>query len=114
VDDDRMVLKALERYFSRSSDLVVRTAASVHEAMAEARETPPEIVILDIHLPDGTGFDLLKQLRKVGNPDLPAIAYTGHSDTGTLDSAETAGFNACFTKGALLSHLAQEVQRWIH
>ena len=70
--------------------------------------------MLDLILPDGTGFELLSRLRRQGDPALPAIAFTGRNDLQTIDQTEEAGFNACFTKSAKLEHLVEEINRWLH
>ena len=110
VDDDRAVLRALKRYFSRTSEFAVVTASSVSEALETARKHPPQVAILDLKLSDGTGFELLRRLRKAGNSKLPAIAYTGVADDRIVDHASVVGFNACLEKGKV-DRLATEVER---
>ncbi|MCA9562499.1 MAG: diguanylate cyclase [Myxococcales bacterium] len=113
VDDDRAVLRALARYFGQATNMEVVTCKSGREAMKIATRRAPDVVILDLKLAGTSGFDLLKELREATRPDLPAIAYTGHSNPSIMIDAEDAGFNACFTKSALLDHLVQEVARWV-
>ena len=110
VDDDRAVLRALKRYFTRTSDFAVITASSVTEALETARKTPPQVAILDLKLSDGTGFELLRRLRKLTDAKLPAIAYTGVADDRIVDHANVVGFSACLQKGKI-DALASEVQR---
>ena len=110
VDDDRAVLRALKRYFSRTNEFAVTTASSVSEALETARKHPPQVAILDLKLSDGTGFELLRRLRKVTDSKLPAIAYTGVADDRIVDHASVVGFNACLEKGKV-DRLATEVER---
>ncbi len=74
VDDEPelldMVLSILTEYGFQN----VKTAKSVKEAMAEAETFRPEFAILDVMLPDGTGFGLMEQLKKSG--DYPVLFLT--------------------------------------
>ena len=67
VDDDPKILEvvgvSLER---RGYD--VRTARSGREALRRAAETPPDLVILDLGLPDMNGMQVLAGVREAGNP----------------------------------------------
>ncbi|MBD2122312.1 response regulator [Trichocoleus sp. FACHB-262] len=60
----------------------VRVAGTVREALEVLQSFEPDILITDIQLPDGDGYDLLKQIRNLqkNSPKiLPAIAMTGYS-----------------------------------
>ncbi len=74
VDDEsellNMVLSILIEYGFQN----VRTAKSVKEAIEEAEKSHPELVILDVMLPDGNGFDLMEQLKK--SDDYPILFLT--------------------------------------
>ncbi len=74
VDDEQaildMILSILTEYGFRN----VKTAKNVREAMEEAGKFCPELAILDVMLPDGSGFCLMEQLRKSG--DYPILFLT--------------------------------------
>ncbi|MBY0488552.1 MAG: response regulator transcription factor [Gemmatimonadaceae bacterium] len=53
----------------------VRTASTVAEAEREVAQHPPELIVLDLGLPDGDGADLLRRLRKT--TDVPMIVLSG-------------------------------------
>lgn len=79
IDDDyvsRMILKELLEKFLNNIDLVGE-AASVQEGVDLIEKTEPELVLLDISLPDGTGFDLLDKVKKV---DFKIIFITAYSE----------------------------------
>ena len=52
----------------------VKTAKSVKQALEEAEKFHPDLAILDVMLPDGNGFDLMKRLKK--NNDYPVLFLT--------------------------------------
>jgi len=62
VDDERQILRAL-RTSLRGAGYEVETAETAEEALAAAGMRPPDAVILDLVLPDGTGIDVARQLR---------------------------------------------------
>lgn len=79
IDDDyvsRMILKELLEKFLENIDLVGE-AGSVEEGIKLIEDLSPELVLLDISLPDGTGFDLLDKLKKV---DFKLIFITAYSE----------------------------------
>ena len=59
-----------------------RGASSGGEAIAAAIEVQPDLVVMDLDLPDMSGFDLIAELRPLGS--FPIAALTGASDLGTL------------------------------
>ena len=75
---------------------VVGEAEDVASALAAARELSPEIVLLDVQLPDGTGFDVAAQLS--GNGSAPAVVLVSsrdRADYGSLvDESGALGFIA--------------------
>ncbi len=79
IDDDyvsRMILRELLEKFLENIELVGE-AGSVEEGIKVIEKTNPELVLLDISLPDGTGFDLLDKLPKV---DFKIIFITAYSE----------------------------------
>jgi CheY-like chemotaxis protein len=59
-------------------DIDIVTAATGKEALVLLREQPCDCVVLDLRLPDMSGFDVLERIRDdVGMPDLPVVVYTG-------------------------------------
>ena len=62
VDDERPIRRALEVTLSKAG-YRVQTAATAAETLTAAALTPPDLVILDLMLPDGDGADVCRQLR---------------------------------------------------
>ncbi|MEM1415484.1 MAG: LytTR family DNA-binding domain-containing protein [Myxococcota bacterium] len=64
VEDERLVRLGLSRLLEERDDVsVVGEAASVAEAATLVEREAPDLVFLDIHLPDGTGFDLFERVE---------------------------------------------------
>jgi DNA-binding NtrC family response regulator len=82
VDDDRTLQRALRSALSRDGS-EVRGCASARSARALLASWTPDLVLLDVTLPDGTGFDVLDALR-AGSPTPLVVAISG---TATPDQS---------------------------
>jgi two-component system KDP operon response regulator KdpE len=76
VDDEQQILRAL-RTSLRGAGYEVETADSVETALAAAAMRPPEAVILDLVLPDGTGTDVARELRKWSSAPIIILSAVG-------------------------------------
>lgn len=66
-DDHPMIQAAVEAMLRGSDYKLVAKATSGNEALREIEEHDPEIVVLDIQMPDGSGLEVLRQLRSSGD-----------------------------------------------
>jgi DNA-binding response OmpR family regulator len=73
VEDERSILEPFSRALAREGFDPV-PARTVAEALAAARERPPDVVLLDVMLPDGDGRDVLRELRRTS--EVPVIMLT--------------------------------------
>jgi CheY-like chemotaxis protein len=64
VDDDRINLMLFESACAALAGLRLSTAASGAEALELARADPPQLLVIDLHLPDTDGHALLHALRR--------------------------------------------------
>lgn len=85
VEDDPNSLSGLTALLA-ADDFTVDTATSLAEARAALARTIPDVVLVDLNLPDGSGFDLLQHLPQPQQPNggLPVIVLTGNA---TVESA---------------------------
>jgi signal transduction histidine kinase/CheY-like chemotaxis protein len=74
-------------------------AQTVEEGLKIARSLMPDLVITDIHLPDGKGFDVLKGLRNDDRTShIPVVALTADAMPSNMHNMELAGFHHILTK----------------
>jgi len=78
VDDDPRLCRALARYLRREG-YAVRTAISGREMRESLAVEKPDLVLLDLMLPDEDGFSLARELRSISN--VAIIIVTGKADT---------------------------------
>lgn len=77
VEDDPEISELIEMAL-RDLDVVAQTAGSAHEALAAARQNEPDLVTLDLSLPDGDGTDVCRELRTFS--DAYVIMITSRND----------------------------------
>jgi CheY-like chemotaxis protein len=91
VVDDEADARDLMATILRMKEADVQTAENVAEAMRIINDWTPDIVISDIAMPGGGGYELIRRLRKGGNK-APAIAITAHAGDEARLRALAAGF----------------------
>jgi response regulator of citrate/malate metabolism len=91
VDDDFMVAGIHTRFVERTPGFrVVGVAATGEAALAEIRRLRPDLVLLDVHLPDRTGIDVLRELR-AGGDDTGVVMVTAAREVETVRAAAAGG-----------------------
>ena len=91
VDDDFMVARVHRGFVEAVPGFeVVEVAHTGEAALAAAKRLKPDLVLLDIHLPDMNGLDLLPLLREV-QPDLDAIVISAANEAETVRRALRGG-----------------------
>ena len=109
VDDDQTVRETLGDYFD-ALGYVVRSAATATAGRQAAAEHAPDVVLVDLRLPDASGLTLLEALR-ADDPELGIIVLTGHADVPTAVRAMQQGALDFLEKPVDLEALAVAVAR---
>ncbi|HEY3542285.1 MAG TPA: response regulator [Gaiellaceae bacterium] len=92
VDDDAMTASIHRSYVERVPGFeVVGEAHSGRQALELARTLRPDLLLLDIYLPDLSGLEVLRTLREPGQPHVDVIAVTAAKDVATLRTAIHGG-----------------------
>ncbi len=97
VVDDEPVLAELVSMALRYEGWEIATAGDGASAIASARETPPDVVVLDVMLPDMSGLDVLHKLREQ-IPGLPLLLLTAKDSVEDRIAGLTAGGDDYVTK----------------
>jgi response regulator of citrate/malate metabolism len=91
VDDDFMVAKVHAGFITALDGFqVVGTASTGAQALAEVDRLSPDLVLLDVYLPDMTGLEVLRRLRAVGS-DVDVIVISAARDVDSIRSALHGG-----------------------
>ncbi|MDO4606928.1 MAG: response regulator transcription factor [Bowdeniella nasicola] len=98
IDDHEIVRRGIAEIVDRADGLmVVAEAGSVAEAVRRATLVRPEVVLVDLQLPDGTGIDIIDRLREQV-PEAKCIVLTSFDDDDALAQALHAGAKAYVLK----------------
>jgi DNA-binding NarL/FixJ family response regulator len=98
VDDHELIRHGLRRAFERDEGFtVVGEAGTVAGAIQELSRHKPDVVILDVRLPDGSGLDVARQVRQVRD-DIGIVVLTMYAGDEQLFDALEAGASAFVPK----------------
>jgi len=110
VDDDDYFVGALKRQLRRRG-YEMRSACTVEQAIASTKETPPDLILLDIKLPMANGWWLAAWLKtSEETAEIPVIVLTGLVEPEVQAKAQRYGTFACLEKPVVTDVLLETVQ----
>jgi DNA-binding NtrC family response regulator len=109
VEDEATLARNIERYLQREG-FEVRIAGTVRAGWAAFEEFRPDLILLDLALPDGGGLDLLARTR-AQNRQVKAIILTGHGSVQTAVEAMKAGAWDYLAKPVALGELKLAIEK---
>ncbi|RFA07642.1 DNA-binding response regulator [Subtercola boreus] len=91
VDDHELVRRGIAGLLGLEHDIeIVGEAGTVHQAEVRIAATQPDVVLLDVRLPDGSGIDLCREVRSA-SPNIRCLILTAYDDDDAIDAAVLAG-----------------------
>jgi response regulator of citrate/malate metabolism len=112
VEDEQIAAEAHRTYVERVPGFAVcGVARSFQEAVRMLRTSTVDLLLLDMHLPDGHGLDLLRQLRALGQP-IDVIAVTSTRDVEVVRAAATLGVVAYLLKPFTFAMLRTKLEQY--
>ena len=111
VDDHEVVRAGLEALLSSAEDLeVIGSAGSVGMALSELADLKPDVLVLDVRLPDGSGIEICREVRS-RDPDVAAVMLTSFADDEAVYGAIMAGASGYLLKETRGTDLIDAVRR---
>lgn len=111
VDDHEVVRMGLRTLLEKQPGfLVVGEAGTVAESVAAARQSQPDVVVMDIRLPDGNGVEACREIRDE-RPETKVIMLTSYADEEALYGSIMAGASGYLLKQTRGQTLAEAIQR---
>jgi CheY-like chemotaxis protein len=112
VDDDRVNSLLFEETCRHAEGVEVQTADTGAEALAMVADWTPELLVIDLNLPDTNGLALLPALRHaLAAPDLPAYLCTADETEQVAAQAALAGYIGRWVKPVELKQVLAELAR---
>lgn len=109
VDDEMGIVEEIKDFFQEEG-FEVQTADTGKEGIEAVRKFHPDVVLLDMKLPDMSGLEVLKLCKQV-SPDTKVIVNTGYVDQRLIDEAERLGRDVFLQKPFNLEHLKHEIDK---
>ncbi|MBM4193455.1 MAG: sigma-54-dependent Fis family transcriptional regulator [Gemmatimonadetes bacterium] len=108
IDDEIAIATAFAMFFRHHGTHVVHEAHTGADGIEAFRRVRPDLVLLDVRLPDMTGFDVLSRIR---GDDAVVVMVTAYGDVAMAVDALHKGAENFLTKPVDLSHLAAAAER---
>jgi DNA-binding NarL/FixJ family response regulator len=111
VDDHPVVRRGVRQIITAEQDMqVAGEAVNAEEALRVVRQTPCDALLLDINLPDTSGFDVLKQLKHEC-PNLPVLIMSFHEEEPFARQALKAGASGYLMKDSVPEELIKAIRK---
>jgi CheY-like chemotaxis protein len=114
VEDNRISAILFEEMLrTHNCEVQLRVAEDAAEAMSLARGWSPDVLVLDAHLPDATGFELLPMLRTLpGMAHVPAYMCSADAQPEDVQHAYAVGFIGYWTKPINIATVLMDIRQW--
>jgi len=111
LDDHEVVRRGLRELIEAEEDLtVVGEAATAEEAYGRIPATSPNVAVLDVQLPDGSGVEVCREVRSK-RPDIACLMLTSFADDDALFAAIMAGASGYVLKQIRGTDLVEAIRR---
>jgi CheY-like chemotaxis protein len=112
VEDNPVNALLMQTLFQMRPQWRLQVAVDGTSGVAEALRAPPRLLLVDMHLPDMNGIELLAQLRThAALREVPAIVVSAAAMSADIERAQAAGFAAYWTKPLDLPRMLGELDR---
>ena len=110
VEDNPVNVQLIERTLARRPDVRLVTAGRVDSGFRLARSEGPDLILLDLHLPDGSGHELLSRLKAdPATRDVPVVVVSADLPSGNRDSLGHLGIREYLPKPVDIGRLLELV-----
>jgi DNA-binding NarL/FixJ family response regulator len=110
VDDHAAIREGLPTLLASHGMEIVGAAGNVAAGLDLVEHTEPDVALVDIQLPDGSGIDLTRELL-ARRPEIGVILYTGDSDAELLYSGLDSGARGYALKAGSMAELVEAIER---
>jgi DNA-binding response OmpR family regulator len=112
VEDNDLVSGALRVLFEQTGRRV-SIAATVADAISVASADRPDLMLIDLTLPDGNGLSILEELRRANRSPRVAVALTGHDDPAIAERCAALGCADVLLKPVPTRELLRRAEVWL-
>lgn len=110
IEDDADNVVLMQHIFKKNPGYGLSVARSAADGLAQAEKLKPDLIILDINLPDKNGFEVLKLIKRSQNTrNIPVVALTSDAIPSHIMAGYEAGFAEYITKPVKISLLLEKI-----
>jgi len=111
LEDHQILVDSLSLMLRYESDFeFLGSASTISNGQRLIRETTPDVLLLDVGLPDGNGLDLIPEVNRI-SPETNIIVLTSLSDEATLMRVIDSGISGFVSKNSQLSDLLETIRK---
>jgi two-component system cell cycle response regulator DivK len=115
VDDNEDMRLLLQEILEEENKYQLSFATTGPEALDQARQLQPDLILMDMSLPELSGWEVVKQLRRLtAFARTPIIAVTAHVSRADQERAEAVGCNAHLGKPFDVIMVLEMVERFLN
>jgi len=112
--EDNAANRYLATFLLESHGFEVLHAANGREAMAQARLTLPDLILMDIHMPEMDGYETARVIREDSDlAEIPIVAVTSYAQAGDRERALALGFSGYLEKPICTETFVSQIQRFL-
>jgi CheY-like chemotaxis protein len=114
IEDNPNNIRLVERLLMRRPGTVLHVATNARDGVKAAIDERPALILLDNHLPDATGAEILRQLAAAeATAAIPVVIITGDSDTETADALLAIGASEFVVKPFDIYQFMSMIDRYL-
>ncbi len=112
IDDNSVNLKLVEKFLQKRADVSLYTAQQPRKGLAMAAEILPDLILLDINMPEMDGYQVLEQLLvNTQTCHIPVVGLSANAMPSDIERATNAGFSDYLTKPLKIKELFAAIER---
>jgi DNA-binding NarL/FixJ family response regulator len=108
-DDHPMVRAGIKKMIGGKDIKIIAECSTGKDAVAQTLKRKPDVVLMDIRMPDGDGLNSLGRI-KIEDPDMPVIMYSGFDNPTYIARAVALGANGYLMKGGTAKDLIAAIK----
>lgn len=110
-DDDRVFNRLVQDHLQKAG-FATRAVYDATQTWTQVVATPPELLILDVNMPGGTGLEVLKKMKRLPHTaHIPVVVVTAVSDPALLGLVREHNPEALLTKPLQMTQLDEQIAR---
>ena len=114
IEDNPVNLKLVEKLIAKQTELKLVTAEEPVKGLELAVSERPDLILLDINLPEMSGYEVVRHLREMEETkDIPVVALTANAMADDVAKGEEAGFDDYLTKPIQIKSFLEVLQRYL-